>query len=299
MVNRMITTRSGRPLEVQEYGDPHGHPAFFFHGLIGSHHQASYVAEEARRSRLRLIAPNRPGVGRSEFVERTAAAEAVADVEDVAATLGIDTFSVIGISGGTVYALSMLHRLRDRVQTVTVISGMGPAHLPGALRGMDARRRLILAAGSRHRRIARKVFQSVGHRFQAEPEAFLRRLVKTWSASDQKLFERRDVFELFLKDLHQVFDNPRGADGLAQELTLYRRYGFSLAELPAERRVTIWHGLDDTIVPPAMAWALARTLPSVEAHLLPGGHFMAVDAAPLIIARLRQHLDSSDRITRR
>ena len=69
----LIATRTGRKLEVKEYGDPAGHPALFFHGLIGSHYQASYIADQAMQQELRIIAPNRPGVGRSEFVERNRA----------------------------------------------------------------------------------------------------------------------------------------------------------------------------------------------------------------------------------
>ena len=68
----ILVVRSGRRLEVREYGDPGGHPAFFFHGLIGSHHQASYIDEQAKERGLRVIAPNRPGVGRSEFTRRRA-----------------------------------------------------------------------------------------------------------------------------------------------------------------------------------------------------------------------------------
>ena len=68
-----IVMRSGRKLEVQEYGAPTGHPVFFFHGLIGSHYQASYIADQAQREDLRVIAPNRPGVGRSDFVLRSSA----------------------------------------------------------------------------------------------------------------------------------------------------------------------------------------------------------------------------------
>jgi pimeloyl-ACP methyl ester carboxylesterase len=55
--------------------------------------------------------------------------------------------------------------------------------------------------------------------------------------------------------------------------------------------VVLWHGLSDTIVPPTMAWTMVRALPNGELHLVPGGHFMAVDAADQIIARLRQMLD--------
>jgi pimeloyl-ACP methyl ester carboxylesterase len=287
-----IVVSDGRLLEVREYGDPRGHPALFFHGLIGSHHQASYVADQARWAGLRIIAPNRPGVGRSEFVKRQSALEAVPDVVDLARALRLDDFSVIGISGGAQYALAVLYRLGERVRTATLISGMGPAQLPGALHGMDQRRRIILAAGSRYPQIARKAFEMAAKRFHAHPERFLNRLVKTWAPPDQQLFKRREVFDLFLKDIDQVFINQSGPEGMAQELTQYRNHGFSLGDLPANRRITIWHGLTDNIVPPAMAWRMVQALPNAEAHLLPGGHFMAIDAAGSIIDRLIQQLDS-------
>src|SRR4051794_41466549 len=128
-----IVMRTGRTLEVWQYGDPSGHPVVFFHGLIGSHHQASFIAGPARRQGLRIIAPNRPGVGRSEFTRRRRAVEAVPDVEDLAEALGIGEFSVIGISGGAPYALATLQRLGPPVRTATLLSGMGPLRLPRAL----------------------------------------------------------------------------------------------------------------------------------------------------------------------
>ena len=141
MLNNVFVMRSGRKLEVLGYGDDAGHPVFFFHGLIGSHHQASYISDQARQKGLRIIAPNRPGVGISEFTERKSPLDAVGDVEDLAEALELDEFSLIGLSGGAPYALATLHRLARRVRTVTVISGLGPMRLAGALRGMDRRRR--------------------------------------------------------------------------------------------------------------------------------------------------------------
>jgi pimeloyl-ACP methyl ester carboxylesterase len=290
----IIATRTGRPLEVKEYGDPRGHPAFFFHGLIGSHYQAAYIAQQARQLGLRVIAPNRPGVGRSQFVERQSALEAVPDVEDMAAALDLDQFSVIGISGGTPYALACLHRLPSRIRTTTIISGMGPARLPRALEGMDRARRMALELGSRYPGLARQESRRWGERFRAAPGAFLKRLVSTWAAADQALFERKDVFDLFLNDLTQVFVDGDGPETFAQELRLYRNYGFSPAELPANHHVTLWHGLHDIIVPPSMAWQMAQVLPRCEAHFVPGGHFVAISISDQIMARMRQLLDGSN-----
>jgi pimeloyl-ACP methyl ester carboxylesterase len=289
-MDSLIATRNGRMLEVREYGDPAGHPAFFFHGLIGSHHQASYVAEQAARQGLRIIAPNRPGVGRSEFVERASALEAVPDVEDLAAALGLDDFSVIGLSGGTPYALACLYRLGARVRTTTVISGVGPMRLRGALAGMDRQRRVALEIGSRYPHLALQEARRWGERFKADPEAFLDRLVATWSSADRALFEDRRIFELFLLDLHQVFVDGSGPETFAQELKLYRNYGFSPADLPRERRVTLWHGLHDVIIPPAMAWKMTQILPCCESHFVPGGHFVAITIAEQILTRLKEHL---------
>jgi pimeloyl-ACP methyl ester carboxylesterase len=296
MVN-LFVMRDGRNLEVCEYGDPQGHPIFFFHGLVGSHHQASYVAEQARRGGLRILAPNRPGVGRSDFVARRSPLDVVPDVEDVADALGLEHFSLIGISGGTPYALATLHRLARRVRTATVISGMGPLRLPGALQGMRRSRRLSLKISSRYPELAKPSFRRWTDHVRKDPKRFLDRLVSSWALPDRELFRRKEIYDLFLRDLHQVFVEGKAPESLSQELRLYGNFGFALGELPKDRRVVLWQGLSDNIVPPAMTWKMAQSIPNCEAHFVPGGHFMAVDLADQMISRLRQLLDASGRAT--
>jgi pimeloyl-ACP methyl ester carboxylesterase len=280
-------------LEVWEYGDPGGHPAFFFHGLIGSHHQASFIAEQARRRGLRIIAPNRPGVGRSEFAGHRSLPEAVVDVEDVASALGLGEFSLIGISGGAPYVLAALSRFGRRVRTATLISGMGPSRLPGALSGMRQSDRIGLEIGSRHPALARRTFRRWSESFRADPARFLGRFIATLIPADRRLFQEGELSDLFLKDLQQVFIDGNGPEGLAQELVMFRHFRLPLEGLPADRRVTLWHGLSDVLVPPAMAWELARRIPNSEAHLVPGGHFVAVEIADRVVSRLlRQLLDT-------
>jgi pimeloyl-ACP methyl ester carboxylesterase len=290
-MTHQLAMRTGRKLELCDYGDSAGHPTFFFHGLIGSHYQASYISDQARERGLRIIAPNRPGVGRSEFIQRTSSLDFVCDVEDVAESLSLQRFSVIGISGGAPAALAVLYKLADRIATATIISGMGPASLPGALRGMEPRRRLFLEIGSRSVRLARHAFQKASDAFRDRPEPFLDRLISTWCIPDQKLFQRKEVYDLFMRDLHEVFTEGNGAAGLTQELRTYRHYGFSVADLPPETCISLWHGLSDTIVPPAMTWRMAQTLPRCEAHFVPGGHFVALEIAEQIISHIGRQLD--------
>ena len=99
--------------------------------------------------------------------------------------------------------------------------------------------------------------------------------------------------------LRQVFIDGNSPETFAQELRLYRNYGFSPADLPQESNVSLWQGLDDVIVQLAMTGKWHKP-PRYEAHFVPGGHFVAITISDQIIARLKQHLDvaaSAVRIT--
>ena len=148
------------------------------------------------------------------------------------------------------------HAWHERVKTVTVISGMGPMNLPrgsarhGPATEDHARGRLAIRAA-----VARRGFQRAAERFRADPENLLDRLIMTWSLADQIVFKRKIVYDLFMQDLHHVFTLGAGPITLAHELALYRNYGVSLRDLPRDKMITLWHGLSDNIVPPAMACA--------------------------------------------
>lgn len=288
----LVTLRSGRRLEVREYGDPNGTPILFFHGLIGSHHQASPIDEPARRLGLRIIAPNRPGVGKSDFVRRRSVFDAIPDFEELAASLGLNRFGVMGLSGGAPYALAMLHRFRSQVTTATLISGMGPMRLRGALRGMRPSDRLGLELGSRFPRLALRHFGRWAEIVRADPHRFLNRFILKLVPSDRELFRRTVLYDLFLNDLRDVFVEGCGPEGLVQELGIYRRLRIPFRFLP--KRVTLWHGLADDLVPPAMAWTMGRLLPNAEVHLVPGGHFVAWEIAEQVMNRMRQVLRTSE-----
>ena len=103
-----IVTADGRRLAFAEYGDPIGRPCLYFHFTPGSRLDPLVVFHDNAEllDGIRLVAIDRPGFGRSDRQPGRTFLDWPADVTAVTDQLGIDTFSVLGISGGGGYALA-------------------------------------------------------------------------------------------------------------------------------------------------------------------------------------------------
>jgi pimeloyl-ACP methyl ester carboxylesterase len=285
----LFRLRDGRVIEYARYGHPNGLPALFFHGFIGSHHQAAMAAEAAERQGITFFAWNRPGVGRSTPCVRQTIAEIVPDVVEWSAHLGLDRFVVVGASGGVPSALACLARLPERVPLAVLVSGLGPLHEPGALSSMKSHARMALRLGRHCPVLVRWFLARRARLFRRDPVAFLDTVVRSWSPSDQELFTQPRIRAMFLADLEEVLVRGQGHEGLVQQLGLYFRWGFDLEEIPPTSRAIFWHGRHDLLVPAAMSERMARQLPGGECHLRPGGHFMCVEHADEVMQSALAH----------
>src|SRR5262245_52528836 len=97
---RTITLSDGRTLAYAEYGAPRGSPVFHFHGTPGSRLQGRLLDAAAVAANVRLICPDRPGFGESDFLKKRRFLDWARDVRELADHLGIDRFAVSGLSGG-------------------------------------------------------------------------------------------------------------------------------------------------------------------------------------------------------
>lgn len=84
---------------------------------------------------VRLIAPDRPGYGLSEFQHGRKLVDWPSDVMALADRLGIGRFSVLGISGGGPYAVVCAAMLGHCLHKAAVVCGMGPADAPSVRDG--------------------------------------------------------------------------------------------------------------------------------------------------------------------
>lgn len=281
---RVLRLADGRRLGFAEYGAGGGQPLLFFHGTPGARLVARFAHGSALRLNVRLIAPERPGFGRSDFQPGRRILQWPDEVAALADALGLGRFAVAGVSGGAPYALACGWRLPERIRVVGVVSGMTPLegspHSPPLGRG----RRLGLAAIRKLPWLSRGAFGLAAPAVRRWPERTLDLIEALAPAADATILARPEVRAVLTDDLREAFRG--GGRGAAHELALFGRpWGFCPGEIRAP--VELWHGEADPAVPVAAARRLAARIPGCRARFLPdAGHFWLFEEAAGVLATL-------------
>ena len=126
----------GRQIAYAEYGSPDGAPVLFFHGTPGSRHLASILDDQATDARIRLLAPERPGLGRSGPAKRYGLLDWSRDVAHLVDALNLDSIGVVGFSGGGPHALAVGAGIEkgqlsmNKLSGIGLLAGSGPPETP-------------------------------------------------------------------------------------------------------------------------------------------------------------------------
>lgn len=268
--NNQILLSNNKTLGYAEYGDLHGSPVLYFHGLPSSRFELNIpeCVEVAERLHARVIVVDRPGIGLSDFWPYTIAGfpDIITEFAD---RLGLDRFAVMGTSSGAKYVVACAWKIPERLTTATVISGTAPFDFPSAKHSLS------------------KLFQVVYKIAGAMPWAFrllLRVSARTicinplksfslfgmLSATDKLVLSRQSVFSVF----RQMIKNSvsQGARGGAHDWRIEAQpWGFSLREIAMA--VTIHHGEDDRLLAKEHSRILALNIPNAHLKIYQGeGH---------------------------
>jgi pimeloyl-ACP methyl ester carboxylesterase len=279
--DRTMELRGGRVLGWCEAGDPSGRALLWFHGGLSSAGEAEFLDAAARAHGIRLLAPDRPGVGESSPWDLVDVAQWSAVVDEWSQELGLDRFSVAGWSAGGPYALACARWLADRLDAVTLVASMYPVTDPARLRGLGLRTdRVLLPLAQRHPGRARVVLEPS----RWLPPAALWRLTRASAAAAERAALTPEVRPAFTAMLRRAVRH--GVGGVVAD---YRcvggAWGFALADVTTP--VTLLQGSADGMVPPAHAELLRAQLGAASLRVLPGaGHFLPLTHAEEIVASL-------------
>ena len=270
-----LRLRDGRTLGYAEYGAPDGKPVFVFHGSPGSRLQVRVAHAPALARGIRIIAPDRPGLGLSTRRPGRAIADWPDDVRQLADTLGIERFAVIGISGGGPYAAACAWGLPGRITQAGIISGVAPADGPGLGGGLRRPERAVFNLVLGTPWLMRCVMTLGGVGSRRFPERIFEQVRALTPPIDQPILDRPEVADCLTAGLREAF--RQGGHGAADELLLLTRpWTFRLEEVRTP--VRLWHGEADGVVPVAMGRHLAQAIPHCRAEFIPGGgHYLVFD----------------------
>jgi pimeloyl-ACP methyl ester carboxylesterase len=255
----VLTTQDGRSLAYLEVGDPDGPLVIHNHGGPSSRFEARLLANSASKNRLRLICVDRPGMGQSSPQKARSYSGWADDLVATAEALGYQEFGVTGWSEGGPWALA-------------------------AAAYIDSLRLLAL----RFKAGFRLMYATVGIAAKHFRGSFIKQLRKSVNDYDRQILLRPEIETAFSEACAECF--AQGSDGLVRDAELlYRSWAFDVATI--ERRVHMWQGLDDRLVPDPITKAVADRMPGAAWHPVEGaGHFLAVGSGDEVFAVAAEEL---------
>jgi pimeloyl-ACP methyl ester carboxylesterase len=269
-----VTLRDGRDLGYGETGDPGGKPIFYFHGFPGSRLEIELLASFLLEAKIRVIAPERPGYGWSDFKKERTIGQWPEDVVELADALGLERFAVLGMSGGGPYALACARKISHRLTSAFIVGGMGPVDNYDMLRHMSWLNRFGLTLAGKSSLLANGIFALATVLLRHFPEKVISHLIKRMPAPDQIVLNLPVFQRVFSQSFREAV--RAGHRGPARDVILYSRpWDFRLEEIPME--VQLFYGEQDTIIPAATGRWLEKTIPRCRAWFFPQeGHFSLI-----------------------
>ncbi len=223
-----VTLPDGRVLAYEEYGVPTGFPVLSFHGGLSSRLDAAPAHEAAVAKGVRLISPDRPGMGLSTYQPSRRLTDWPADVKALTESLGMKRFAVMGWSAGGPYAAICAAKMGDRVTAAALLSSAVPLDLYGTTRGLTFEDRTLLFLSRRTPWLASALMKvsivnaSNARLFRAVMRSFPpadRTVLTEWGPPDHALAFVREALR-------------QGTQGCVQDYRIFGDpWGFSLEEI--------------------------------------------------------------------
>jgi pimeloyl-ACP methyl ester carboxylesterase len=228
------------------------------------------AAPAAEQLRVRLISPDRPGVGRSDPQAGRTILDWARDVEELLDQLAVDQFAAMGWSLGGQYAAAVGNKLWPRVTRLAIITGALPLTEPGAFDGLPTIDRMYCRLSRQAPWVARQCLRAMRFAAGFAPTLYGQLSARDLGASDGAVLQD-EGFTTFARMCREGLRQPAGV--VEEYRAMMRPWGFAPEDL--EVPVDVWGGKDDQFIPPNWPPDLARRIPDATLHLRAGGHFMA------------------------
>nr|VFJ66350.1 MAG: Pimeloyl-ACP methyl ester carboxylesterase [Candidatus Kentron sp. FW] len=283
--NESIRLRDGRTLAYSEYGDPKGRPVFFIHGNPGSRLTRLSDEDAIKNMGVRIITPDRPGYGLSDFQPKRKLIDFPQDIAQLADALGFEQFAIFGVSAGGPYVAVCAYALPERITQAAIVSGPAPFDRERPYEGMGSAWQAVFKMGKLLPEWLLRLPVALQARAQRrDPEKSIDDFAAIFSRADAKRLKDPIIRARFRQNIPEA--TRRGTRGWAREVKIQVspwRFEPGNIRIP----VHLWYWQDDPAIPPPMGRYLERKIPTAIPHFFPGGgHLSIIDHLDKIIGSL-------------
>ena len=269
-VDRIVRLLDGRSVSYVQYGQPDGFPIINAHGGLACRLDVAAADAVATAAGIRLISPDRPGVGRSDPQPGRTVDDWARDVAGLLDLIDVDRFAVMGWSMGGQYAAAVGYALPKRVTRVAIIAGALPLTEPGVFDELPAMDRALTRVSLRAPWLAAQWFRVMGFAAGAAPTLYGRLAARELGPDDAAVIHD-EGFPAFARMTREALRQPAGA--VEEYRAWMRPWGFAPEELTVA--VDVWAGKGDQLVDESWPHRLASRIPNATLNIRDGGHFMA------------------------
>jgi pimeloyl-ACP methyl ester carboxylesterase len=237
---------------------------------------------------VRWIAPDRPGIGKSTFQPGRSILGYTDDMLQLVQHLGLKQYYVLGVSGGSAYALACAKLLpREQLRGVGIGAGVAPWN--AGRRGQTLKHMYQMYVMKYWPTLLLRELRDKYVPLARDPDpssmaSLLRQnLLPYVDAAQADAYMQTDAMQSAVRVYRQYY--CQGIDAHVDDMrVLTRPWGFRIEDVGYEG-VRLWYGGADINTPPRMGLHLARRLPrsvykeyagETHASLLGGEHLLGI-----------------------
>lgn len=236
----------------------------------------------AKKLHIRIIAPDRPGFGLSDYQESRTLLGWADDVVALANHLNIKKFAIMGVSGGGPYAAACAYRISEKITRVGIVVGMGPILGDESLKGILWIGKIGWKCYKKYPFVSR--ISAYLQYLNARANIFPRLNIYAWGREDRRLLKNPLFYKRSVMTTKEAF--RQGFIGPELDLKLYTNdWGFDIKKITS--KIYLWYGADDQNVSLNMGKYYHDQITDSTLTVYPGeGHLVSISHADEILKTL-------------
>jgi pimeloyl-ACP methyl ester carboxylesterase len=222
----------------------------------GSRGLARAAAPIADKLGIKLVAPDRPGSGRSSAAPGRTVTSWASDHAALLDAVGASKAGILSQSGGTPFALAVAAELPQRTTGLALLGAVAPLDDPAAFAETGKQLRNVLNLARRAPWLLKIMLGAASRSVRRNPDKAARKFLKGIPPADAAQLEDPELWALHVRATQEILARPAGF--VDEVILLSAPWGIDISAITVP--AAFWSGADDATHPTSHSRRLAALL---------------------------------------